>query len=155
MIIKRPPSRISKEGIRSGFKIQDEAQLRKETDEPRIQLFTDEELDEPEDKAQYYYVYYYAYSTIMCKSRLEHLPKLEYWQCSSCQEVYDTKYIHDTPLKSITDHKLMPYSDLQYYPQAGENDPSQPFVAAINVDDNQVIDQDPNFQVIRSSPDQR
>jgi len=151
MTIKRAPSRAGPEGVKSGFTHQDEYQLRKWNNplsNPRIQIWTEEDLDdEPEEVKRYY--------CAMCKSRLEHLPKLEYWQCSSCSEVYDNKYLHDTPLKSITDHKLMPHTALQYYPQYDDDDPNIPFVSAVDIDDNLEEEDNPDFQVTKSSSDNR
>jgi hypothetical protein len=82
------------------------------------------------------------------------MPWLEIWQCNNCLETYDPEYLQDKPLVSTKDFKLAPYTDLQHYAQYDENDPTLPFVAAINVDDDQ-DQEDPNFQIVRPSIDQR
>jgi hypothetical protein len=50
-------------------------------------------------------------------------------------ETYDTTYLQDKPIQDTSDWKLRVHSDLESYPTIDEDDPNRPFIAGINVND--------------------
>jgi hypothetical protein len=61
--------------------------------------------------------------------------------------------IQDKPLTDITDFKLIPHSDLRFYPEFDANDPMVPFVESIDVDE--IAGDAPEIQLIKSTDNKR
>jgi hypothetical protein len=70
----------------------------------------------------------------MCKGVLDYDKHLDAYACWSCVQYYDITNLQDTPLKDITDFKLVPYSAQRHCLEFDGNDPMTPFVESIPVD---------------------
>lgn len=96
---------------------------------PKIQIFTEEELEgPPEDR---------AYWCAMRKGKLDYIKNLEMWSCSDCSSYYDTR-IQGVPVKSTTRFKVVPWFELQHYPTTDMDDFEVPF--AEGIDHNTIIE---------------
>lgn len=112
-----------REGTRPGFTQQDMIYLRRQTDTPKTQIFSVDELEgEPEDR---------DYFCAVCKRKLDYIKNLEMWNCSECSSYHDTK-IQDVPLKNTNEFKVTPWSELMHYPTYDEEDPNIPFIEGID-----------------------
>jgi hypothetical protein len=107
---------------------------------PKIQLFTQDDLEEEEQEERKYYC--------VCKSRLEYHKHLGIWICSECYEQYDTN-IQDAPLKDISGPRVKTYPELKFNPTYDELDVHMPFVEAINFKETGEV------ELVRSSSDRR
>lgn len=120
----RKQNDITVNGVRQGYDPRDAMLLlRKETDNnPRIQTFTEDELEGPPEERAW---------CAVCKGPLNYIKNLEMWTCSECSSYYDTK-IQDVPVKNVNQFRVTPWFELQHYPTSDINDIESPFVEGID-----------------------
>lgn len=123
MKFRKPNDLKGREGTRPGFTQADIIYLRRQTDTPKTQIFSMEELEDPPEER--------VYHCAICKGRLDYIKNLEMWTCSECSQYYDTK-IQDVPVKNVNQFRVTPWFELQHYPTSDMDDIEAPFVEGIN-----------------------
>lgn len=104
--------------------------MRRQTDTPKTQIFSMEELEgEPEERDSF---------CAMCKGKLNYIENPEMWTCIECYSYYDTK-IQDVPVKNTSEFRVTPWFELQHYPTYDLDDIETPF--AEGIDHNTMIEE--------------